>query len=63
MRFSRVLLPEPEGPVIVMNSDGATVSETPRSARIGPNDLTTSCTRTSTPPGAGGRPSFDRLRA
>ena len=50
MRFSNVLLPEPDGPVIVTNSDVATVRETPRSAWIGPNDLTTSRATTSTPP-------------
>jgi hypothetical protein len=36
IRFSSVLFPDPDGPVIVNSSDAATVSETPRSASIRP---------------------------
>ena len=40
--------------VIVTNSDAALVSKTPRSALMGPNDLTTSCTTMSAPERGGG---------
>lgn len=65
MRLSNVLLPEPDGPVIVTNSDAATVRETPRSARVGPNDLTTSRAATSTPPSGvvSGRPAWPGERS
>ena len=52
MRFSSVLLPQPDGPTIDAKSPGSSSSETSSSATMRPpsNDFVTRSTTTSTPP-------------